>query len=202
MRVERQTRRFYDGCWVMGLLFVIGLGLVVAAFQSGGAGAQLRDAPMGWDMWGDPPEWVRPKVWVPDRMSETLRWRLSRHRALIEGGIPEPYHGARNPLTETPATLREGSALYAENCASCHDPSGSGRGDAGLALYPSPALLSYLIETPMAVDGYLLWAIAEGGQPFGSSMPAFQDALSREQIWQIVTYMRAGFPPIPEATAE
>ena len=27
-------------------------------------------------------------------------------------------------------------------------------------------------------------------------MPAFKGALTEEQIWQIVTYMRAGFPPM------
>jgi len=46
-----------------------------------------------------------------------------------------------------------------------------------------------------AVDPYLLWAISEGGQPFGTQMPAFKDTLEREEIWQIVTYMRAGFRP-------
>jgi mono/diheme cytochrome c family protein len=69
-----------------------------------------------------------------------------------------------------------------------------GGGDAGNALYPSPALLAQLVRTPQGVDAYLLWAISEGGAPFGTQMPAFKDTLSQEQIWQIVTYMRAGFP--------
>jgi mono/diheme cytochrome c family protein len=63
-----------------------------------------------------------------------------------------------------------------------------------LALYPSPALLAHLIRMPDTVDEYLLWAISDGGKPFGTKMPAFKDALTEEQIWQIVTYMRAGFP--------
>ena len=76
-----------------------------------------------------------------------------------------------------------------------------GHGDAGQALYPSPALLADLIRMPQAVDEYLLWAISEGGAPFGTKMPAFKDQLTREQIWQVITYMRAGFPA-PKTTGQ
>ena len=124
---------------------------------------------------------------------------MTRHWTFMRNGVPAPYEDARNPMTGTPDTLRAGAALYAERCASCHDASGMGKGDAGNALYPSPALLAHILRMPQAVDEYLLWAIAEGGQPFGTAMPAFKDALTREQIWQIITYMRAGFPPIDEA---
>ena len=55
---------------------------------------------------------------------------------------------------------------------------------------------------PWAVDEYLLWAISEGGTPFATKMPAFMDTLTREQIWQIITYMRAGFPAINETGRE
>jgi mono/diheme cytochrome c family protein len=46
------------------------------------------------------------------------------------------------------------------------------------------------------VDQYLMWAIADGGAPFATSMPAFKDGLSDRKIWQIVAYMRSGFPTI------
>jgi mono/diheme cytochrome c family protein len=127
---------------------------------------------------------------------------MTRHRAFMQDGVPAAYRGARNPMTKTPDTVREGHALYAENCASCHDASGMGHDDAGLALYPSPALLADLSRMPWAVDEYLLWAISEGGAPFATEMPAFGDTLTREQIWQIITYMRAGFPAISETGRE
>ena len=97
-------------------------------------------------------------------------------------------------MAKTPDTVREGGALYAKNCAACHDASGMGHGEAGLALYPSPALLAHLIRMPGTVDEYLLWAISDGGKPFGTKMPAFKDVLAEEQIGQIIIYMRAGFP--------
>jgi mono/diheme cytochrome c family protein len=55
---------------------------------------------------------------------------------------------------------------------------------------------------PWAVDEYLLWAISGGGAPFATEMPAFMDTLTREQIWQIITYMRAGFPAVSETGRE
>jgi mono/diheme cytochrome c family protein len=180
-----------------GLLVAIGLVLAFVVLHGGGASAQLLDPPTGWDVWD--PGWTQRDLWAPERGDETLRWRMDRHSAFIRDGVPAPYRGERNPFTRNPRTIREGGALYRENCARCHDPSGMGGGDAGLALYPSPALLAHLIRMPDAVDEYLLWAISKGGAPFGTSMPAFEDSLSREQIWQIVTYMRAGFPAIAEA---
>ena len=50
-----------------------------------------------------------------------------------------------------------------------------------------------MIRRPIAVDEYLLWSASEGGKQFGTDMPAFKDKLSREEIWKIIAYMRAGF---------
>jgi mono/diheme cytochrome c family protein len=36
--------------------------------------------------------------------------------------------------------------------------------------------------------------MAEGGKQFDSSMPAFKATLARDEIWKVVSYMRAGFP--------
>ncbi|HSA82267.1 MAG TPA: cytochrome c [Geminicoccaceae bacterium] len=178
--------------WVAALLMALSVELAFAALYSREARTQLRDPPLGWDMWN--PGWMRRESWDPQRADQSLRWRMTRHQAFMKDGVPAAYRAARNPMTNTPDTIREGSMLYAENCASCHDASGLGHGEAGLALYPSPALLAHLIRMPDAVDEYLLWAISDGGKSFGTKMPAFKDALTEEQIWQVITYMRAGFP--------
>ena len=178
--------------WVAALLMAVGMGLAFAAVHASTARAQLRDPPLGWDMWD--PGWMRRDSWDPQRADQSLRWRVTRHDAFVENGVPAAYRGARNHMAKTPDTVREGGALYAKNCAACHDASGMGHGEAGLALYPSPALLAHLIRMPGTVDEYLLWAISDGGKPFGTKMPAFKDVLAEEQIWQIITYVRAGFP--------
>ena len=71
---------------------------------------------------------------------------------------------------------------------------------------PMPDVLRSLAQALLAsrsisVDEYLLWSIAEGGKQFGTNMPAFKGTLSRREIWEIVSYMRAGFPePGPSGT--
>jgi mono/diheme cytochrome c family protein len=78
--------------------------------------------------------------------------------------------------------------------SACHGKYGLGVDDAAQSLLPPPALLASLIQKPIAVDAYLLWSISEGGRQFDTPMPAFKGSLSREEIWTIVAYMRAGFP--------
>jgi mono/diheme cytochrome c family protein len=186
--------------WVAALLVALSMGLALAGLYPGKTRAQLSDPPLGWDMWD--PGWMRRDSWDPQRADQSLRWRMTRHQAFMKDGVPAAYRDARNPMTKTPDTIREGSVLYGENCTSCHDASGLGHGEAGLALYPSPALLAHLIRMPDAVDEYLLWAISDGGKSFGTKMPAFKDALTEEQIWQIITYMRAGFPAMNATNQE
>ena len=186
--------------WAPAWVAVLGLGLAIAALHPRVASAQLRDPPPGWDMWY--PGWTREDVWQPERMDRSLRWRTTRHEAFIRDGAPAAYEGARNPLARTVDTISQGGALYARECAGCHDPAGMGEGDAGNALYPSPALLAHLLRMPQAVDEYLLWAISEGGEPFGTAIPAFKDTLTHDQIWQIITYMRAGFPPLSDTARD
>lgn len=113
-------------------------------------------------------------------------------------GVPAEYRGWANPFESDEAAVGDGRVLYATHCESCHGPEGMGDGEIANSLTPSPALLAHLIQMPMAVDEYLLWSISEGGAAFDTSMPAFKDVLSREQIGKIVTFLRAGLPPVSE----
>jgi mono/diheme cytochrome c family protein len=146
----------------------------------------------GWDMWD--PGWMQRPMWDPGHMGPGQQQRMLRHWTFMHQGVPAEYRGQTSTVAPTEATIREGATLYAENCASCHGPTGLGDGEAGRALNPSPALLAYMINMPMAVDEYLLWTISEGGKPLGTAMPAFKDSLTKEQIWKIIAFMRAGFP--------
>ncbi|MDH3663203.1 MAG: cytochrome c [Alphaproteobacteria bacterium] len=156
--------------------------------------AQHLDPPLGWDTWD--PTWSTREIWKGEEADETVRWRKERHQVYIDQGVPKAYRDASNPLSRIPSLLEAGHELYARHCASCHDAGGQGGGDAGLSLFPPPALLVHLIRLPSRVDEYLIWSIAEGGEAFASDMPAFKDALDTEEIWQIITYMRAGFPTV------
>lgn len=146
----------------------------------------------GPDFWQ--PGWMQRHMWGPRSMQPEMRARMQRHWTYMHFGIPAAYQGARSTAKSTAGTIADGGGLYAGHCASCHGKNGRGDGDAGKALTPSPALLSFMIQRPVAVDEYLLWTISEGGKQFGTDMPAFKDSLDRDAIWKIVAYMRAGFP--------
>ena len=160
----------------------------------GGTWAQEAPKPLprGFDYWQ--PDWMVRELWGPGRMPKSMMVRLLRHTTYMQFGVAKDYAGATSPLKSDNAVIATGRALYAKECASCHGGDGMGAGDAARGLSPSPALLAYMIGRPVSVDEYLLWSIADGGKQFDSEMPAFKDRLSRDEIWRIVTYMRAGFP--------
>ncbi len=116
-----------------------------------------------------------------------------RHEHFMKNGLPAAYAGKANPLQNNSENTRAGQALFAENCASCHGTAGKGGGEAGADLDPKPPELQSMIGMPMADDGYLMWAVAEGGEALSTDMPAFKDSLSEKELWQIVQYMQNGF---------
>lgn len=152
-----------------------------------------RTPPRTFDYWL--PDWMVHELWGPGRMPKDMMVRLLRHTTYVQHGVPKIYEGAKSTLAAGPETIRAGGVLYGQHCVSCHGRDGLGDGNPGRSVTPSPALLAYMVRRPIAVDEYLLWSISEGGEPVGSDMPAFKATLGRDDIWRIIAYMRAGFPP-------
>ena len=136
--------------------------------------------------------------WSLQNLDPEQQQRMMRFSTFVNGRIPHEYSTAENTVGYTVRAIAEGGVLYQANCQKCHGVMGLGNGDLAYSLKPSPALLAYMVQQPVAVDQYLLWSIAEGGKQFGTAMPAFKNQLSQEQIFQIVAYLRAGFPDIEE----
>ena len=125
------------------------------------------------------------------------RWaaNIARKQFVIMNGIPAPYAAMRDPLADTAAKLRRGRTTFDQHCSSCHGWSGQGGGPEAFALVPAPADLEWLAGTPKRrSDPYVYWSIAEGGQRFDSDMPAFKRTLSKNDIWAVTAYIRAGLP--------
>lgn len=114
-----------------------------------------------------------------------------RHRWAMMQGIPASYQGLRDPLPADQRVITEGRALFLANCSSCHGDQGEGDGPAAAGLSPPPANLRWTVRRPMAGDGYLMWAIGEGGIQMGSAMPAFKDTLSEADRWKIIRFLRS-----------
>ncbi len=173
------------------------IGAAVACMGSSTTFAQGRGQD-GWsgccDVWQ--PGWMHRHMWDGRSGDAEMQARMARHRTYMHEGVPQPYRGATSNVKGRSEAIAAGGRLYAEHCLSCHGKSGMGDGEAAKGLSPSPALLAYMIERPVSVDEFLLWTISEGGQLFGTDMPAFKGTLKRDEIWQIIAYMRAGFPKV------
>jgi mono/diheme cytochrome c family protein len=142
-------------------------------------------------MWGPGHDWRRS--WRHRHMTPQHRHRMQRHWTFMNGNIPARFQNMRNPLEDKPDAISAGQKLYVEHCQSCHGADGMGEGEAGLDLFPSPALLAVLVQMPIAADAYLMWTIAEGGADLNTDMPAYKDMLNDTEMWQIVSYLRNGF---------
>jgi len=125
------------------------------------------------------------------------RWaaNIARKQQVIMHGLPAAYANAHDPLPDSEAKLRRGRMLFDNHCAPCHGWTGQGSGPEAFALVPAPADLEWLARTPKKPsEPYMYWTIAEGGRQFESDMPAFKDRLSKQDIWAVIAYVRAGLP--------
>lgn len=162
--------------------------------------------PLGWSFTQPAPQGMRVAVPVFANHGPMMgprgmmmgNWQWMRVRMQAIHSMPSEYRGLRNPLKPTEENILAGGRLYQQFCSSCHGATGRGDGPAAQGLNPPPAPLAFTIPMHMTTDGYLFWRIKEGGQTFGTAMPPWGASLKEDQIWQIVLYMRAGFPPIGE----
>ena len=171
-------------CKRWSALVAAGLGVALLAVDE--SRAQLADPPLGWDMWD--PGWTQRDSWQPDRMDDALSLRMDRHQAFIREDVPAPYRDAQNPLSRTPANVERGRALYAEHCAALPRSDRHGRGRCRQRALPVARAAGAAAADAVCGRPVSLWAISEGGEPFGTRMPAFKDTLDEAQIWQIITY--------------
>jgi mono/diheme cytochrome c family protein len=108
--------------------------------------------------------------------------------------------GGDNPLRKDQASFKKhvaaGGEIYIRNCMYCHGDNLDGRGHFAAAFNPPPANFQDPGTIAMLQEAYLFWRIAKGGPglpkestPWNSVMPAWEDRLTEEQIWQVIMYL-------------
>jgi mono/diheme cytochrome c family protein len=108
----------------------------------------------------------------------------------------------KNPLREPAEAARfqdniaAGKVLYFQNCMFCHGDRLDGTGHFAAAFNPLPANFRDSGTLSMLEEAYVFWRIASGGPglpagatPWNSAMPAWQDFLTEEEIWQVTLYI-------------
>ena len=108
--------------------------------------------------------------------------------------------GVENPLRKDGAKFKEhaakGGEIYVRNCLYCHGDNLDGKGHFATGFNPPPANFQDPGTIAMLQEAYLFWRIAKGGPglprestPWNSVMPAWEDRLTEEQIWQVIVYL-------------
>ena len=97
-----------------------------------------------------------------------------------------------------------GAAIYIRNCVYCHGDFLDGKGHFAYGFNPQPADFVGPNTIAQLSEGFVFWRIAKGGPglpkestPWNSAMPAWEDRLTEEQIWQVIYYLyeTTGHPP-------
>ncbi len=108
--------------------------------------------------------------------------------------------GVENPLRKDQAKFKEyvakGGETYIRNCVYCHGDNLDGQGHFAKGFNPPPANFQDPGTIAMLQEAYLFWRVAKGGPglpkestPWNSVMPAWEDRLTEEQIWQVIMYL-------------
>jgi len=98
---------------------------------------------------------------------------------------PSSANKLTNPLNDIAKASREGKSIFNAQCFTCHGTDGKGDGPAAVSLHPKPANLTSN-RVQQQSDGAIYWKITNGNSP----MPSFKNALSANQRWELVDYIR------------
>ena len=107
-----------------------------------------------------------------------------------ELGLPREEREAAarrpNPVRAMSDSVTKGQRLFGIYCTPCHGPEGKGDGPVSPKFVPPPDLTHPSIQKERS-DGYMQHVIGTGG----AVMPAYGEALSPEERWHVVNFVRS-----------
>jgi len=109
----------------------------------------------------------------------------------VSGASPYGVHEREPAVSGLTAQEARGRELFQNNCAFCHAPDGTGKNWIGSFLQPHPRNLT-AAEFAARSDPARLTAVIREGLP-GTSMPAWKDVLSAEDIDAVAAYVWKAF---------
>ena len=141
-------------------------------------------------MIADPQRVVPGSAMPRTLMSGSTRELVTRYLASLEGNVEGPV--SSGAASSSPATI-DGTALYAQWCASCHGATGNGDGPNAANLPVKPAAHASKEAMSARPDDSLFDTIAAGGAVMNRSprMPAFGATLTPAEIRSLVRHVRS-----------
>ncbi len=92
--------------------------------------------------------------------------------------------------------VANGRRVYYQNCVFCHGDNMEGDGIFAHALDPIPANFQDATTIANLQETYLFWRVSKGAPalpeestPWASAMPAWEQFLSEEEIWDVILYL-------------
>jgi len=101
-------------------------------------------------------------------------------------------------------SVREGGAIFFQNCHFCHGANLNGQGIFAFAFNPRPVNLADPGSIAQLQETYVFWRVSKGGFgtpreafPWASAMPAWEEHLNMDEIWKAILfeYWHTGFEP-------
>jgi len=154
------------------IFFWMGVGLFIMAVGSIGLGIKNK-----WE--------IKKRIGVPLVLT-IASFAIALPRLAVVA-YPETYQST--PVPFDAISISNGSALFSQNCATCHGPQGKGNGIIAKTFNPPPTDLLTEAHTAKHTAGdffhWLTYGIGERG------MPSFSSKLSEEDRWDVVNYIHA-----------
>jgi mono/diheme cytochrome c family protein len=102
--------------------------------------------------------------------------------------LPPTAEEEKNPLAGDPGAVAAGKELFMKNCKRCHGPGGKGDGPDADPDSMQDMDLTQARRAARNVDGIVFYKVWNGRTK--PKMPAFKDDLTKDQVWQIVSYVQ------------
>jgi len=98
----------------------------------------------------------------------------------------------KNPFQAVPENLAKGKAIFEGKgaCFTCHGMEGKGDGPAAAGLDPSPRNFTNPAFHSARADGELMYVL-KNGSPGTAMMPLVGSAITEEEGWQVLLYVRS-----------
>ena len=102
--------------------------------------------------------------------------------------IPSDADQEKNPVAGDAKAIAAGKELFGQKCKRCHGPQGKGDGPDADPDNQQDMDLTVARRAARNPDGVVFYKVWNGRSK--PKMPSFRDELTKDQVWQIVSYVQ------------